>query len=297
VASIRPTRFAAGGERGQGGGGTASIRPAGELCGDHPNSFFLKFDPSRAEITDMTAYGLIAWAYGLSCTPWKGSFFLMGGPAWMKSDGWDIQANIPSGAPAFTSKPINVRGGPPEQQTMEPRFRKMLQSLLEDRFKLVVRRETRPIPVYTLSVAKGGLKLKTWKDGDPATFQEWEAKLGLASEAERAREARDLGQQDRGWIVGLKAPWSVLMNQIKGGIDRPIVDRTGITTGEFIYRFNYSRLLPPQSSDLPLPPNVTTPTAPSLFNALEEELGLKLEAAMEPMEVFVVERLERPSEN
>jgi uncharacterized protein (TIGR03435 family) len=221
----------------------------------------------------------------------------MGGPAWMKSDGWDIQANIPSGAPAFTAQPINIPGAPRERQIMEPRFRKMLQSLLEDRFKLVIRRETRPIPVYTLSVAKGGLKLKTWKDGDPATFQEWEAKLGLASEAERAREARDLGQQDRAWIVGLKAPWSVLMNQIKGGIDRPIVDRTGITTGEFIYRFNYSRLLPPQSSDLPLPPNVTTPTAPSLFNALEEELGLKLEAAMEPMEVFVVERLERPSEN
>jgi uncharacterized protein (TIGR03435 family) len=297
VASIRPTRFAAGGERGQGGGGSASIRPAGEPCGDHPNSFFLKFDPSRADISDMTAYGLIAWANGLSCMPWKGSFFIVGGPGWMKSDGWDIQAKIPAGAPAFTSTPINVRGAPSERQTMEPRFRKMLQSLLEDRFKLVLRRETRPIPVYTLSVSKSGLKLQTWKEGDPQTFQEWDAKLGLASEAERFREARELGQLDRSWIIGLKTPWKVLVNNLEGGIDRPIVDRTGITTGEFIYRFYYSRLLPPQSKDLPLRPDATTPTAPSLFTALEEELGLKLEAATVPMEVWVVERLERPSEN
>jgi bla regulator protein blaR1 len=297
VASVRPTRFSAGGERGLGGNGNASIRPPQDPCGDHPNSFFLKFDPSRALVSDMTVHGLIAWAWGLPCQVGRGNPFILGGPGWTKSDGFDIEALIPAGPPVFTSEAINIPGAPPTRQTMTPRFRKMLQSLLEDRFKLVLRRETREWPVYALTVAKGGLKMTPWKEGDPATFAEFFAKLGLPpNEREMARQIQELGQQDRSNPAGLKAPITVLMNQIKQAADRPVIDRTGISQDlRFNYMLTFSRLLPPY------PPEpwrgATNVTAPSLFTALEDELGLKLEATTAPMEVWVIERLERPSEN
>jgi uncharacterized protein (TIGR03435 family) len=298
VASVRPTRYSAGGERGTGNPGNASIRPPIDPCGDHPNSFFLKFDPSRAMVSDMPVHGLIAWAWSLPCPVLRGNPFILGGPGWTRSDGYDIEALIPAGPPAYTAAEQNIPGAPKERQTMTPRFRKMLQALLEDRFKLVLRHEMRDMPVYALTIAKSGLKLTPWKEGDPATFAELWAKLGLpATEREIARQAQEAGQQDRSNPTGLRAPMSVLVSQIKNAADRPVIDRTGITEGVFNYRLTFSRLLPPYPSDLLPPRGEWSVTAPSLFTALEEQLGLKLEAVTAPMDVWVIERVERPSEN
>jgi uncharacterized protein (TIGR03435 family) len=248
----------------------------------------------------MTVYGLIAWAYGLECRIFRGSYYIVGGPGWIKSDGFDIQATIPPGSPAYTETPIiGVRGAPPIRQTMTPRFRKMLQSLLEDRFKLVLKRETRLMPVYALSIARGGPKLRTWKEGDPLTIEAWYTQMGLPSEREMARQERELDQLDRAWFVAFKGTMPQLINQLKVATDRPIVDRTGITTTDLMYRFPYSRMLPPYPSDIPVAavPRASAPSAPSLFGALEEELGLKLDATTAPMEVFVIEQVQKPSEN
>jgi uncharacterized protein (TIGR03435 family) len=315
-ASIRPTRFASGGERGAGGGGRSSLRPAGEPCGDHPNSFFIKFDPARVDISDMTLYGLVTWAYDLSCRPHAGSYLLSGGPAWTKSDGYDIQANLPEGPPSFTASQIDVGGGRTStQQTMTPRFRRMLQALLADRFKLVLRRETRNVPVYVLRQAPGGAKLTPWKEGDPTTVNglfdarakngtllspEQVAFLGLTPaevldlytrsprELERMMYQSSKGTGTDTLIAGAKAPVEHLIDQVTRTIDpslhRPILDRTGLTIEfNFYVRFN-------RSADV-------NASGPSVFAALEKELGLRLEPSTSPMEVYVIDRVERPTEN
>src|SRR5437870_5189124 len=97
VASVRPTNSISGGGRGAGGGNVSS-RPAGEPCGS-PVSF-PQIDPRRFSTTDTTLLALILWAYGKDCSIWRGSDYLSGGPPWIKSDGFDIEALIPEGTPS-----------------------------------------------------------------------------------------------------------------------------------------------------------------------------------------------------
>ena len=320
VASVRPTRFTSGSggrSAGAGTGGRNSPRPAEDPCGDHPNSFFAKFDPSRATIDDMTAYGLIAWAYDLSCRPMKGAHLLAGGPGWVRTDGYDIQAVIPAGPPVYTDRQLDAgRGRTFTQQTMTPRFRAMLRTLLEERFKLVLRRETRDLPVYVLTVAPGGAKTAAWKEGDPTTVMEFQdrlvregtfltpeqmAALGLSAaevkelhdsnprELERRmyRSASAAGEAPAD-IAGVRMTMAEMIDQIARGIlpedARPIIDRTGLMD-RYNFRVRFNRRMDPGAP------------GPSVFTALEQELGLKLEPGTAPMEVLVIERAERPTEN
>ena len=318
VASIRPTRFAPGGERGAGaGGGKPSPRPAGEPCGSTGSSF-LQFDPRRVAINDMTLYGLVAWAYDLPCRPWVGSHVLVGGPGWVRSDGYDIEALFPDGPPAYTSSEIAGPGGKTfTRQTMGPRFRTLLQTLLADRFGLVLRREKREVPVYALTVAPGGARVTAWKEGDPTGVVEytaWHARNGtLLSEEQLSltgmtaaevvelsttnfnqlearvfRAYRDAGIRPLYTLADAKVPVSSLAQMIDRTFAnenwRPVVDRTGIT-GPINYLVRYDRNPAPDA------------VGPSIFSALEKDLGLRLAPATAPMEVFVIERAERPSEN
>jgi uncharacterized protein (TIGR03435 family) len=293
VASVRPTASTAGGARGGGGG---SSRPLEEPCGNPRSTsasgnFFLQIDGRRFAAHDATLYALIGWAYGIECKDWRGPVSVIEGPGWSKTAGFDIEASIPAGTPVFTKKQF-FDGQAPELQ-------QMLQSLLADRFQLALRRETRDMPALVLSIANGGLKLKEWKPGDPVDWNEWFRQLGLPSEAEMGRQARELGQQDRGWFTGLKMTWPQVVASLKQATDRPVVDRTRITGGEYMFRVVFSRSLPPSflltlpSGSVPIHP----PTAPSLSEALEQELGLKLEATQVPMEVLVIGRVEKPSDN
>ena len=312
VASIRPTRFAPGGGRGSGG----SHRPDGEPCGSTGSSF-LQFDPKRVAINDMTLYGLVAWAYDLPCRPWVGSHLIAGGPGWIKSDGYDIEANFPDGPPAFTSTQITQGGKTFTRQTMGPRFRTLLQALLADRFGLVLRRERRDIPVYALTVAPGGAKVTAWKEGDPATGPEylaWHARNGtLLSEEQLSvagltaaqvlelytkspgeleatvfRAYRNAGVRPIYTLADTRVPLSALAEMIDRTFAnenwRPVIDRTGMTT-PINYMVRYDRNPAPDA------------VGPSIFVALEKDLGLRLTPTTAPMQVFAVDRVERPSEN
>jgi uncharacterized protein (TIGR03435 family) len=198
---------------------------------------------------------------------------------------------------------------------MTPRFRRMLQALLADRFKLVLRRETRNVPVYVLRQAPGGAKLTPWKEGDPTTVNglfdarakngtllspEQVAFLGLTPaevldlytrsprELERMMYQSSKGTGTDTLIAGAKAPVEHLIDQVTRTIDpslhRPILDRTGLTIEfNFYVRFN-------RSADV-------NASGPSVFAALEKELGLRLEPSTSPMEVYVIDRVERPTEN
>ncbi len=153
----------------------------------------------------------------------------------------------------------------PDQKTNNKQTEERLRALLEDRFQLKVHRETREMPIYELVVAKGGSKLKEEPPGAPGEF-----KLGLAS-------GRIVTRGGGGKIALLA---TLLMNQFH----RPVVDKTGL---DGFYSFN-----------LTYNPDESKPSdRPSLFTALQEQLGLKLEAKKGEGEVLVIDRLERPSEN
>jgi len=148
-----------------------------------------------------------------------------------------------------------------DQTTRQAQLEERLQSLLEERFHLVCHREMRELPVYELVVAKGGLRMKE-VPADP------NFKL-------RMPKGRILAN---GGTTGMLA--SVLSNQL----NRPVTDKTGLTA-----RYAIDLQFAPE--DVPADPH------PSLFTALQEQLGLKLEGRKSPSEVLVIDHVEKPSEN
>jgi uncharacterized protein (TIGR03435 family) len=153
---------------------------------------------------------------------------------------------------------------------------RMLQALLADRFKLVVRRETREVPVWALTIAKGGAKLRP---GDPTESD------GAAPRT----PARAGGSEQSGGHYTFKNEsmpdfaWALSRTTAVG--DRVVVDETGLE-GNYDFELMFER----ESA-------VVGAEGPSIFSALQEQLGLKLESKKAPVEFLVIEHVERPTEN
>lgn len=164
-----------------------------------------------------------------------------GGPAWINSETYEILAKAGDSAQ-------NVQLLP------------MLQSLLEDRFKLKVHREIRQRPVYTLTIARNGPKLHPSDSSD-----------GF------------LGRKGiRGPITGRRASMPGLAATLSTLMGRKVIDQTGLT-GVYDFTLEFA---PPDADDSPLP---------ALVTALQEQLGLRLEATNGPVEVLVVDDAEKPT--
>ncbi len=142
----------------------------------------------------------------------------------------------------------------------------MLQELLADRFKLKAQRETRDFPIYALVVAKNGTKLKEWKPGESGTPM--------------------MRMKDRGEIEATGSTLDFLPVLLTRELDRPVVDKTGLT-GKYDFTLQFT----PAASES------TDSTAPSIFTAIQEQLGLKLEPQKAPMDVLVIDHIEPPSPN
>jgi uncharacterized protein (TIGR03435 family) len=208
-----------------------------------------------------------------------GSTIVEGGPAWIQSARYAINAKTESEVPQ------PVMNGP------------MMQALLEDRFKLKTHRETREIPVYALTVAKGGIKFPRHREGscvppppfDPARTtpppalqpgQRRCAMLGIPAGPIRTVNAEGITIQQFTRLFLRNVP----------GLDKPVVDKTGVT-GSFDFHLQYANPeLRARHGD------VSDPAAPSIFTALGQ-LGLKLESTKAPGEFLVVDQIERPDEN
>src|SRR5262249_3936360 len=141
-------------------------------------------------------------------------------------------------------------------------LRAMLQTLLAERFQLVLRKEMKPLPAYALIATKGGLKLPKAGPGDHG--------------------GTSLGSQK---LAAHSASINVIANLIATKVGRPVVDRTG-AEGLFNFDLHFASDNPPPDS-----------TEPSFFTALQEQCGLKLESTTAPGDMFVIERAERPSGN
>jgi uncharacterized protein (TIGR03435 family) len=187
---------------------------------------------------------------------------LVGGPSWMSSDKFDV-----SGQP-------DQPGTPSLNQ-----WRGMMQKLLADRFKLAFHRDRRELSVYALTVAKSGSKM-TKNESDPN---------GLPA----------LFFRGLGLLPARNANMAEFAGLLQGAVlDRPVVDQTGLA-GRFDFTLNWT---PDETQfgglGVKVPPPADSATAPpGLFTAIQEQLGLKLDATKAPVEVFVIDRVEKPSEN
>jgi len=265
----------------------ASIKPLKPIDGLTPATIsmqvnFLKKALSRVRDGQVRLSGplqlLIQAAYTVT------RFQIEGGPPWVLSDPYAIEATAND-----TASPDEIRS--------------MLQSLLADRFQLTLRREVRRLPVYELAVASGGLQIAAMKDGEctPQGQVRWdlidlEAPLfvcdggGLRRVLSQNPETRPRPQWPR--VVRIEMgdiSMSSLIDLISGDLDRIVIDKTGFTE-----RFNFLLdFAPPSEPASRLPPY----SGPTIFSALEEQVGLSLVSAEAPVDVFVIDRVERPSEN
>jgi len=234
---------------------------------------------------------LIQFAYANHDNPMLGHLNVLpasqvaGGPAWINSEGYDIE--VKAGANAD-----------PKQWWL------MRQTLLADRFKLKLHRETRELPVYVLTAAKNGFKLPAAKPADCVSFppgtkpHQVPGKVdcgyvsgpafGLAEGNSLAYPA-GLGLG----MVGRKVRIADLSRQLALILDRPILDKTGFT-GEFDLFLNFTS----DGALMGMPPGYggpANPNLPNIFAALEEQLGLKLVPGKGPVEVLVIDHAEQPT--
>jgi uncharacterized protein (TIGR03435 family) len=169
-------------------------------------------------------------------------------------------------------------------------MRLMLQALLEDRFKLTVRREPKEQPVYALVVGKGGPKLEKSKFQEQAcgdTGPKW-----LSNPACHFLD----GGQDRG-LHGASVTIAQIVEFVQNFTDRPLFDKTGLTGFYEIQTEGWAAMRvnsdgAPQSGD----PSANNSDRPTLFNVFEK-LGLHLESQRAVIDMFVIDHLEKPSEN
>jgi uncharacterized protein (TIGR03435 family) len=211
----------------------ASVKPVNPPAGPHVVSLLV--DHGNLKIQAAELRQIVGLAYAIQRVR------ILGGPGWADADQFDIAAKAESA------------------EATRDEIRGMLQALLAERFKLVVHRETKEIPVYALVLAKGGSKLKVAATGGKSALTD------------------TLGPNGERRTVVAASPLRVLVNMLANTLGNPVVDKTGLND---IYDYT-----------------IEWPDAGSSLSASLDQLGLKLEAKKEPVEVLVIDRAERPSAN
>ena len=264
----------------------ASIKPS--KCDGNP--FPSALSPDRLSVPCRSVRDLIDRAYakhyGVSHIL---RAHVLGGPAWIDTDTWDIEAK------AARAYPESEKSGP------------MMQRLLEDRFRLQIHRETRTVPVYELTVTKSGSKLRAAAPGS-CTVLEPENPPPPGKGVQQRPCGGHIEAYGRieafGWTM------ADLSGFLSGRMDRDVIDRTGI---EGMYDIHL--MLQPSPDPPDAAPNAPGPiTGPMgmiknlardlsraydgmVAPAVEQQLGLKLVSTTGPDEFIVIDRVERPSPN
>ena len=214
----------------------ASIKPSAIEGRNGP----VQFEPGRVYSPNVHAFRMILAAYHLE------EYQLEGKPDWLDSENFALDAKA--------AAPVD-----------ENQLWLMLQTLLRQRFKLVVHHETKEISVYALIVGKNGTKLRQWKQGDPVPPRVGGAD-GFASALTHQTIEHFVSTLN---LPGLNAMY---------GLNRPVLDKTGLPG---VYLFNYSAASPDDFRT----------------GVIEDQLGLKLESQKAPVDVLVIDHIEKPSEN
>jgi uncharacterized protein (TIGR03435 family) len=206
---------------------------------------------------------------------------IIGGPKWIHTQGYKIEATA-DGHPS-----VAMMSGP------------MLQRLLEDRFRLRIHRETREAPVYAFTLAKDASKLKPFREGScvvpPDTPYPWPA---LPAGQRYCMQNISLLKPS---VDADGATMEELARLLDHIVDRPVIDETGMS-GRFDIHLTFARdqVTPKISAIVPSPPArgaAPDPADPTIFTAVQEQLGLKLVPTRRPVEILVIDSVERPSGN
>ena len=262
-------------------------------------------DPGQLTCTNVSLKNILMKAYAV-----KG--YQLNGPKWLDSDRFDIAAKIPMGA-------------------TKEQFQQMLQNLLAERFKLALHHETKELPLYALLVGKGGSKLKESVDDDakasgvaapPAGVDRAlpampKLKVGADGMPQLPASAGKNGMMTmmtngRLRAVGNRQPVGALTELLGNVLGVPVVDNTGLKANyDFTLDFAPDSASGPMGAMSPPPPQhdggpgsgaamASAPdlSGPSIFTALQEQLGLKLEQRKGPVDLLVIDRVEKvPTEN
>jgi uncharacterized protein (TIGR03435 family) len=228
----------------------ATVKPAQP----EPGRFIKMQSAHRFFAKNYTVKGLIGAAYNLNPKE------ISGGPSWIESEPYDIVAGTPG----------ETRPNLDEQMSM-------LRKFLADRFGLAFHHEQKELPMYALTVAKGGSKLKE-----------------STGPADALPELINVVYPDRVMLPARNATVAQFASMMQRAVlDRPVVDRTGLT-GRYDFQLEWAPDESQFGGQLPVNPETTKP---GLFTALQEQLGLRMEALKGPVEVLVIDRVARPAEN
>jgi uncharacterized protein (TIGR03435 family) len=216
---------------------------------------------------------------------------IMGAPAWVKSSAFDIEAKVaPEDAPKLDKLKMEQRRG-------------MLLPLLVERFNLKYHHETRELPEYSLVVAKGGPKLTEAKPAEPLKPDD-SPKPDAKFPAGPPRDPlgrRGQMMMNPGRIEAHGGSMTFLAHALSAQLGRTVTDKTGLTGG-----YDFTLQWTPDNAPMPMAgpeagpqhsDSASDPVGPSLFTALQEQVGLKLEAGKGPVDVIVIDHIDQPSEN
>jgi len=224
--------------------------------------------------------GILQQAYGLFANGHVNPLWAVpkieGGPAWLISERYEIDAK--------------AEGNASPEMMMGP----MMQALLEDRFKLKIHRETREVPVYALRVAKGGPKLKPFQEGSctPSTSTEAPPVQGqppVCKTFASSKGSNLMIVEGQGLTLDEFSGVVLAASAFGFKFDRPIINRTGIV-GRFDFHLEFA------IDDL-LVAGPSGAAGASIFTAIQQQLGLRIEPTRGPGEFLVIDHVEKPSEN
>ena len=272
--------------------------PAFEVASIKPNTsgdgrVMMQNQPGRFIATNITLRLMIRNAYQLQ------DFQITGGPSWMASDHFDINAKVPD---EFRDQPPMRPGAGPGPLQL------MIRALLVERFKLTTHTETKDAPIYALILARSDGKL-----GPNLKRSETDCEAVFAAGRRRGGPMPPPGPPQPGdpMPCGIRigmgnmavggAPLSQVANSLAMFAGRVVLDRTGLT-GNYDFNMTWTPdqmpQRPPGAPDGPPQFNgvAVDPNGPSLFTAVQEQLGLKLDSQRGPVEVLVVDRAEKPVE-
>ncbi len=188
-------------------------------------------------------------------------FQVSGGPRWIREDRYDVVAKPPESSKSSKSMPPYPKAPPNDEQ------RQMLQTLLQDRFRLQYHRETREGPVYLLVRTNKDLKLQDAKNKDDYP---WAGSVGG-------------GAFSGDGLAGINVSMEELARRLSPYLERLVLDQTGLT-GSYDFKYEY------HSGD------AESDRIASILTSVQA-LGLKLEPGKSPVETWIVDRAERPAEN
>ena len=238
--------------------GGQSVRPIGE----------------RVVATDATLRALVQFAYRSADGRPLLNTQIIDAPRWAETDRFNVQARA-----AATSSEIGLR-----------QLRLMTQVMLEDRFQLKTHRDMRELLTYDLATAKGGIKMKrspdqtpTDADADPLSLDRSTPPRGKFRMVAKAWPSGAITLI----VTGTAITVPVLVNLLQQYLDRPIVNSsraTGLYDVQLEFAFTQSQL-----------PTSDEPVGASIFTAVQEQLGLKLDAVKRQIEVLVIDRAEHPA--